>query len=88
MNYDTTATPLYNHDGTNTPLPLTMPRGTAFKTTIDGVDYPMFASDTHTISFNNGWLFSNIGIEQGTLTSVSYTYQNNTFEHIYYLKQM
>ena len=49
MNYDTTATPLYNHDGTNTPLPLTMPRGTAFKTTIDGVDYPMFASDTTTI---------------------------------------
>ena len=80
MNYDTTATPLYNHDGTNTPLPLTMPRGTAFKTTVDGVDYPMFASDTSTISFNNGWLFSNIGIEQGTLTSISYTYQNNTFE--------
>ena len=27
-----------------------------------------------------GWNFSNIAIEQGTLTSVSYTYQNNTFE--------
>ena len=80
MNYDTTATPLWNHDGTNTPLPLSMPRGTAFKTTIDGVDYPMFASDTSTINFNSGWNFSNIAIEQGTLTSVSYTYQNNTFE--------
>jgi hypothetical protein len=80
MNYDTTATPLWNHDGTNTPLPLTMTRGTAFKTTIDGVDFPMFASDTSTISFNNGWNFSNIAIEQGTLTSVSYTYQNNAFE--------
>jgi len=80
MNYDATATPLWNHDGTNTPLPLTMERGTAFKTTIDGVDFPMFASDTSTISFNNGWNFSNIAIEQGTLTSVSYTYQNNVFE--------
>ena len=80
MNYDTTATPLYNHDGANSPLPLSMPRGTAFKTTVDGVDYPMFACETSTIVFNNGWLFSNIGIEQGTLTSVSYTYQNNTFE--------
>lgn len=80
MNYDTTATPLYNHDGSNNPLPLSMPRGTAFKTTVDGVDYPMFACETSTIVFNAGWNFSNIKIEQGTLTSVSYTYQNNTFE--------
>ena len=36
MNYDTTATPLFNHDGSNVALPLTMPRGTKFSTTIDG----------------------------------------------------
>ena len=76
------ATPLWNHDGSNTPLPLTMTRGTAFNTTIDGVNYPMFASDTTTINYDatNGWKFSNIKIEQGTLSSITYTYQDNTFE--------
>ena len=80
MNYDATATPLWNHDGTNTPLPLSMPRGTKFQTTIDGVNYPMFASDTTTINFDSGWNFSNIKLEQGTLASINYTYQNNVFE--------
>ena len=76
------ATPLWNHDGSNTPLPLTLARGTAFNTTIDGVNYPMFASDTTTINYNttDGWKFSNIKIEQGTLADISYTYQDNTFE--------
>jgi len=80
MNYDATATPLWNHDGTNTPLPLSMSRGTTFQTTIDGVNYPMFASDTTTINFDSGWNFSNIKLEQGTLSSINYTYQNNVFE--------
>ena len=80
MNYDATATPLWNHDGTNTPLPLSMSRGTKFSTTIDGVTYPMFASDTTTINFDSGWNFSNIKLEQGTLASINYTYQNNVFE--------
>ena len=80
MNYDATATPLWNHDGTNTPLPLSMSRGTTFQTTIDGVNYPMFASDTTTINFDSGWNFSNIKLEQGTLASINYTYQNNVFE--------
>ena len=77
-----TATPFWNHDGNNVPLPLSMPRGTKFSTTIDGVTYPMFASDTTTINYNetDGWKFSNIKIEQGTLASINYTYQNNTFE--------
>ena len=77
-----TATPLWNHDGSNVPLPLSMPRGTVFTTSIDGVTYPMFASDTTTINYDetNGWKFSNIKIEQGTLTDITYTYQNNTFE--------
>ena len=80
MNYDATATPLWNHDGTNTPLPLSMSRGTKFSTNIDGVTYPMFASDTTTINFDSGWNFSNIKLEQGTLASINYTYQNNVFE--------
>ena len=82
MNYDTTATPLWNHDGSNVPQALSMPRGTAFQTTIDGVNYPMFNSVTQTINFDatNGWLFENVAIEQGTLSSITYTYQNNTFE--------
>ena len=80
MNYDATATPLWNHDGTNTPLPLSMSRGTKFSTNIDGVTYPMFASDTTTINFDSGWNFSNIKLEQGTLSSINYTYQNNVFE--------
>ena len=82
MNYDATATPLWNHDSSNNPLPLTMSRGTTFQTVIDGITYPMFASATSTINFDstNGWLFSNIAIEQGTLGSITYTYQNNTFE--------
>ena len=77
-----TATPLWNHDGTNTPLPLTMTRGTKFNTTIDGVNYPMFNSDTTTINYDAtlGWKFSNIKLEQGTISSITYTYQNNTFE--------
>ena len=77
-----TATPLWNHDGSNVPLPLSMARGTKFSTSIDGVTYPMFASDTTTINYNetDGWKFSNIKIEQGTLTDITYTYQNNTFE--------
>jgi hypothetical protein len=82
MNYDDTETPLWNHDANNDPLPLTMERGTKFSTSIDGVTYPMFASITNTINFDSstGWNFLNIAIEQGTLTSISYTYQNNTFE--------
>ena len=82
MNYDTTATPLFNHDSSLNPLPLTMPRGTAFQTIIDGVTYPMFSSATHTINFNTstGWNFNNISIEQGILSEITYTYQNNTFE--------
>ncbi len=36
-----TASPFWNHDGTNTPLPLSIQRGTKFSTTIDGVTYPM-----------------------------------------------
>jgi hypothetical protein len=82
MNYDDTETPLWNHDANNDPLPLTMERGTKFSTSIDGVTYPMFASVTSTINFDSstGWNFLNIAIEQGTLTSISYTYQNNTFE--------
>ena len=77
-----TATPLWNHDASNTPLPLSIPRGTKFNTTIDGVNYPMFSSATQTINYNitDGWKFSNLSIEQGTLTSIVYTYQNNTFE--------
>jgi hypothetical protein len=82
MNYDTTATPLWNHDGSNVPQALSMPRGTKFSTTIDGITYPMFNSVTQTINFDatNGWLFENVAIEQGTLSEISYTYQNNTFE--------
>jgi len=82
MNYNESATPLWNHDSNNDPLPLSMPRGTTFQTVIDGVSYPMFASKTSTINFDstNGWLFENIGIEQGLLTSISYMYQNNAYE--------
>ena len=82
MNYDTTATPLYNHDGSNNPLPLSMPRGTKFQTLIDGVTYPMFASATATINFDatDGWVFPNVNIEQGTLAEITYTYQNNVYE--------
>ena len=77
-----TATPFWNHDGNNTPLPLSIQRGTKFSTTIDGVTYPMFNSVTQTINYNStdGWKFSNLKIEQGTLASINYTYQNNTFE--------
>jgi hypothetical protein len=82
MNYDATATPLYNHDGSNNPLPLSMPRGTKFQTLIDGVTYPMFASSTATINFDatDGWVFPNVNIEQGTLAEITYTYQNNVYE--------
>ena len=77
-----TATPFWNHDGNNTPLPLSIQRGTKFSTTIDGVTYPMFNSVTQTINYNStdGWKFSNLKIEQGTLASINYTYQNNVFE--------
>jgi hypothetical protein len=76
------ATPFWNHDGSNTPLPLSMPRGTKFSTTIDSVLYPMFNSTTQTINYDatDGWKFSNIKLEQGTLLSINYTYQNNKFE--------
>ena len=76
------ATPLWNHDGSNTPLPLSMPRGTKFSTTIDSVLYPMFNSVTLTINYDatDGWKFSNIKLEQGTLSTINYTYQNNKFE--------
>ena len=76
------ATPFWNHDGSNTPLPLSMPRGTKCSTTIDSVLYPMFNSTTQTINYDatDGWKFSNIKLEQGTLLSINYTYQNNKFE--------
>ena len=82
MNYDVTATPLWNHDGSNIPLPLTMSRGTKFQTTIDGITYPMFSSVTQTINFDatTGWNFLNVGIEQGTLSEITYTYQDNAYE--------
>ena len=77
-----TATPFWNHDSQNVPLPLTIPRGTKFSTSIDGITYPMFNSTTQTINYNttDGWKFSNLSIEQGTLSTINYTYQNNTFE--------
>ena len=76
------ATPLWNHDADNNPLPLTMTRGTKFSTTIDGVNYPMFNSTTTTINYDStdGWLFANLAIEQGTLATIEYTYQNNVYE--------
>ena len=76
------ATPFWNHDGTNTPLPLSIQRGTKFSTTIDGITYPMFNSTTQTINYNttDGWKFSNLYLEQGTLSNITYTYANNTFE--------
>ena len=76
------ASPLWNHDGSNTPLPLSMARGTKFSTTIDSVLYPMFSSVTQTINYDatNGWKFSNVKLEQGTLANIVYTYQNNKFE--------
>ena len=82
MNYNAADTPLWNHDGSNNPLPLSMSRGTKFQTQIDGITYPMFSSSTATINFDatNGWLFSNVGIEQGTLAEITYTYQNNVYE--------
>ena len=82
MNYDVTATPLWNHDGSNVPFTLSMPRGTKFQTTIDGITYPMFNSVTQTINFDatNGWLFENVAIEQGTLSEITYTYQDNVYE--------
>jgi len=76
------ASPLWNHDSDNNPLPLTMQRGATFSTVIDGITYPMFNSTTTTINYNatDGWLFSNIQIEQGVLESIAYIFQNNTFE--------
>jgi len=78
-----TASPLWNHDGSNTALPLSMQRGLKFSTTIDGVTYPMFNSVTTTINYDAtlGWKFANLKIEQGTLSSINYTYQNNAFEN-------
>ena len=78
-----TATPFWNHDGSNTPLPLSIPRGTKFSTSIDGVTYPMFNSTTTSIIYDAtlGWKFTNLKIEQGTLSSINYTYQNNAFEN-------
>jgi len=77
-----TATPFWNHDGSNTPLPLSIPRGTKFSTSIDGVTYPMFNSTTTSIIYDAtlGWKFTNLKIEQGTLANIVYTYANNTFE--------
>ena len=88
-----TASPLWNHDGSNTALPLSMQRGLKFSTTIDGVTYPMFNSVTTTINYDAtlGWKFANLKIEQGTLSSINYTYQNNAFENyveIVYVKDM
>jgi hypothetical protein len=82
MNYDTTETPLWNHDSTNASLPLVIPRGTTFSTTVDSVPYNMFASNTTTTEFDsvNGWVFSNIKIEQGKLKTRTFIYQDNDFE--------
>ncbi len=82
MNYNTLDWPLWNHDALGNPDSLSMPRGTKFSTTIDGVTYPMFNSTTQLINFDatNGWLFENIAIEQGILSEISYTYQDNVFE--------
>jgi len=82
MNYDTTATPLWNYDDLGGSLPLVIPRGSTFSTTIDGVPYNMFVTETTSIEFDsvNGWLFSNIKIEQGSLKTRSFTFQDNTFE--------
>ena len=76
------ASPLWNHDSDNNPLPLTMQRGATFSTVIDGITYPMFNSTTTTINYDAtaGWLFSNIQIEQGVLKSIAYKFQNNDFE--------
>jgi hypothetical protein len=86
MNYDNTASPLFNHDSGDNPLPLVIARGAKFQTIVDAVPYAMFASATTTVNWDSTaaagaeWHFDNIKLEQGELHTSSFTFQNNEFE--------
>lgn len=59
---------------TGTPLFLTLPRYTAFSSTINGTVYQFLNIEPYTISPENGvYTFSNVKVREGTLLNYSYT---------------
>ena len=53
---------------------ITMAKGTAFTTTVDGTSYQFITNASHTIAPTNGiYQFSNISISEGTLVTFNYT---------------
>ena len=53
---------------------ITMAKGTAFTTTVDGTSYQFITNASHTISPSSGvYRFSNISIYEGTLVNFNYT---------------
>ena len=59
---------------TGSPATVTMAKGTAFTTTVDGNSYQFVANASHTMSPVNGvYTFSNIDIFEGTLVTFKYT---------------
>jgi hypothetical protein len=59
---------------TGSPATVTMAKGTAFTTTVDGTTYQFVTNAAHVMSPVNGvYKFSNISINEGTLATFKYT---------------
>ena len=82
---DVTINDVRNPDGTYpTPTQMTMPRGTIFSTTFDGVNYYFVVTSSALPSQNNTtFLYSNVEIVQGTYATDQYVVdtqiKNNKF---------
>lgn len=77
---DVTINDVRNPDGTYpTPTQMTMPRGTIFSTTFDGVNYYFVVTSSVLPSQNNTtFLYSNVEIVQGTYATDQYVVDNQT----------
>ena len=77
---DVTINDVRNPDGTYpTPTQMTMPRGTIFSTTFDGVNYYFVVTSSVLPSQNNTtFLYSDVEIVQGTYATDQYVVDNQT----------
>jgi len=75
--------PINVQDDAGNYLPLSMPRGTKFTTTINSVTHNLIAESTHTtIRDTDGkYVFKDVKLMQGQLNNRSYVYDETGYEH-------
>jgi len=76
-------TPTNVQDDQGAYLPLSIVKNTQFSTQIDSVSYNLHATETTTIQVNGSgkYIFNNIKLEQGSVKDITFTFQDNKFDH-------